>query len=67
MIFILLTTTVIAAFELKCPAELDRTFRSRHVCYNITEVDHYSCLLDQDTNVFRESCADSADYVRPGK
>ncbi|CAC5416777.1 unnamed protein product [Mytilus coruscus] len=65
MIFILLTTTVIAAFELKCPDELDRTFRARHVCYNIT--DHYSCLLDQDTNVYKESCADNADYVRPGQ
>lgn len=67
MIFILLTTTVIAAFELKCPDELDRKFRAKHVCYNRTDVDHYSCLLDQDTNVYRESCAVSADYVRPGK
>lgn len=65
MIFILLTTTAIAAFELKCPDELDRKFRAKHVC--LTHVDHYSCLLDQDTNVYRESCAVSADYVRPGK
>lgn len=67
MIFILLTTTVIAAFELKCPDDLDRTFRTKHVCKNITEVDRYSCLLDQDTNVYTESCANRADYVRPGK
>lgn len=67
MIFILLTTTIITAFELKCPNELDRKFRARHVCHKITEVDRYSCLLDQDTNIYRELCGNRADYVRPGK
>lgn len=67
MILMVLAITVISAFDLKCPEELERTFRAKFVCYNNTLVNRYSCLLDQDTNVYNESCTDNADYVRPGK
>ncbi|XP_076072080.1 uncharacterized protein LOC143043786 [Mytilus galloprovincialis] len=67
MILMVLAITVISAFDLKCPEELERTFRAKFVCYNNTLVNRYSCLLDQDANVYNESCTDNADYVRPGQ
>lgn len=67
MILMIFAITVISAFDLKCPEELERMFRAKFACENSTLVNRYSCLLDQDANVYYESCKDKADYVRPGK
>lgn len=56
----------VLAFEFKCPVDLHRHKRVTEIC---TEnlVDHYSCLFDQNTNTYNESCIEPADFVRPGK
>lgn len=62
----LLSVYGISTYELKCPVESQRHFRLHKVC-NEKSPEHYSCLLDQHSNTYEESCKEPADYVRPGK
>lgn len=55
----------ILTFQFKCPGELHRKLRIKGICKEKTP-DHYSCLMDEQSNTFKESCIDSADFVRPG-
>lgn len=60
--------TVIKTFDLKCPEDLERIFRGKYFCStNISTEDSYSCLFDQDSNFYKESCNGRPDYVRPGR
>ncbi|CAC5363062.1 unnamed protein product [Mytilus coruscus] len=54
------------AFEFKCPEEISRNLRVKEACSDKSP-DHYSCLLDQQSNTYTESCTDPADFVRPGQ
>lgn len=54
------------AFDFKCPEEMNRNIRVKLLCTDKTP-EHYSCLFDQRSNIYKESCTDPADFVRPGK
>lgn len=56
----------IVAYELNCPEKLHRQLRVKTVCGE-NYLGNYSCLLDQHSNVYKESCRQPADFVRPGK
>lgn len=61
-------STVIEAFNLQCPENLQRIIRGKYVCsFYVSPKDRYSCLFDQDSNFYRESCKGKLDYVRPGR
>lgn len=54
------------AFDFKCPTETNRNLRVKVKCIDKSP-EHYSCLLNQQSNTYTESCTDPADFVRPGK
>lgn len=55
----------ILTYEFKCPDELNRKLRIQEICKERSP-DEYSCLMDEQSNTYKESCMDSPDFVRPG-
>lgn len=53
----------LAAYDMNCPVPSERNMRSKTVC---ADYRNYTCLFDENTNSFKESCSVRSDFQRPG-